>query len=60
MIDIVPRVSAPIISTEVIPTTFGGIIHAPSSIGMIVNLRPEIISTSGSPISKEMYSYGCR
>ena len=29
MIDIAPRVSAPMISTEVVPTTFGGIIVTP-------------------------------
>ena len=52
-IDIVPRVSAPMISTEVVPTTFGGIIPAPSSTGIIVNPRTEIISTNGSPFQKK-------
>ena len=58
MIDIVPKVSAPMISTEVVPTTFGGIIPAPSSTGMIVNPRTEIISTSGSPFQKKCIPMG--
>ena len=58
MIDIVPRVSAPMISTKVVPTTFGGIIPAPSSTGMIVNPRTEIISTSGSPFQKKCIPMG--
>ena len=41
------------ISTEVVPTTFGGIIPAHSSTGMIVNPRTEIISTSGSPFQEK-------
>ena len=58
MIDIVPNVSAPMLSTEVVPTTFGGIIPAPSSTGMIVNPRTEIISTSGSPFQKKCIAMG--
>ena len=58
MIDIAPRVSAPTTSTEVVPTTFGGIIPAPSSTGMIVNPRTEIISTSGSPFQKKCIPMG--
>ena len=58
MIDIVPNVSAPMISTEVVPTTFGGIIPAPSSTGMIVNPRTEILSTSGSPFQKKCIPMG--
>ena len=58
MVDIVPRVSAPMISTEVVPTTFGGIIPAPSSTGMIVNPRTEIISTNGSPLQKKCIPMG--
>ena len=51
MIDILP-------STEVVPTTFGGIIPAPSSTGIIVNPRTEIISTSGSPFQKKCIPMG--
>ena len=58
MIDIAPRVSAPMISTEVVPTTFGGIIPAPSNTGMIVNPRTEVISTSGSPFQKKYIPMG--
>ena len=53
MVEIAPKVSAPMISTEVVPTNFGGIIPAPSSTGMIVNPRTEIISTNGSPFQKK-------
>ena len=58
MIDIVPKVSAPMIGTQVVPTTFGGTIPAPSSTGMIVNPRTEIISASGSPFQKECIPMG--
>ena len=34
-IDIAPRVGAPVISTEVVPTTLGGMTPVPSSTGMI-------------------------
>ena len=51
--DIVPRVGAPVISTEVVPTTLGGMTPAPSSTGMIGNPRTEIVSTSGSPLQKK-------
>ena len=58
MVDIAPKVSAPMISTEVVPTSFGGIIPAPSSTGMIVNPRTEIISTNGSPFQKKCIPMG--
>ena len=58
MIDLAPRVSAPMIGTEVVPTSFGGIIPAPSSTGMIVNPKTEIISTSGSPFHKKCIPMG--
>ena len=48
-IDIVPRVGAPVISTEVVPTTLGGMTPVSSGTGMIGNPRTEIVSTSGSP-----------
>ena len=51
--DIVPRVGAPVISTEVVPTTLGGMTPAPSGTGMIGNPRTEIVSTSGSPLQKK-------
>ena len=58
MIDIAPGVNAPMISTEVVPTTFGGIIPASPSTGMIVNPRTEIISTSGFPFQKKCIPMG--
>ena len=59
MVDIAPKVSAPMISTaEVVPTTYGGIIPVPSSTGMIVNPRTEIISTNGSPFQKKCIPMG--
>ena len=58
MADIASKISAPMISTEVVPTTFGGIISAPSSTGMIVNPRTEIISTNGSPFQKKCIPIG--
>ena len=57
-IDIVPRVSAPVISTGVIPVTLGGMTPAPSSTGMIVKPRTEIVSTSGSPLHKNCIPMG--
>ena len=58
MTDMAPKVSAPMIGTEVVPTTFGGIIPAPSSTQMIVNPRTEIISTSGSLSQKKCIPMG--
>ena len=58
MIDTAPTVGAPLISTEVIPTTLGGIFPAPSSNGMVVNPRTEIISTNGSPLQKKCIPMG--
>ena len=58
MVDITSQISAPIINTEVVPTTFGGITPAPSSTGMIVNPRTEIISTNGSPFQKKCIPKG--
>ena len=52
-IDIAPRVGAPVISTEVVPTTLGGMTPVPSSPGMIGNPRTKIVSISGSPLQKE-------
>ena len=57
-IDIMPRVGVPMISTETVPTTFGGIIPAPSSTGMIVNPRTEIISTNGPPLQNKCIPMG--
>ena len=51
--DIVPRVGAPVISTEVVPTTLGGITPVSSGTGMIGNPRTEIVSISGSPLQKK-------
>ena len=51
--DIAPRVGASVISTEVVPTTLGGMTPAPSSTGMIRNPRTKIVSTSGSPLQKK-------
>ena len=58
MVDIASKISAPMINTEVVPTTFGGIIPAPSSTGIIVNPRTEIISTNGSPFQKKCIPMG--
>ena len=52
-IDIVPRVGAPVISTEVVPTTMGGMTPVSSGTGIIRNPRTEIVSTSGSPLQKK-------
>ena len=51
--DIVPRVGASVISTEVVPTTLGEMTPAPSGTGMIGNPQTEIVSTSGSPLQKK-------
>ena len=48
-----PRVGAPVISTEVVPTTLGGMTPVSSGTGMIGNPRTEIVSTSGSPLQKK-------
>ena len=58
MVDIASKIGAPMINTEVVPTTFGGIIPAPSSTGIIVNPRTEIISTNGSPFQKKCIPMG--
>ena len=58
MVDIASKISAPMINTEEVPTTFGGIIPAPSSTGIIVNPRTEIISTNGSPFQKKCIPIG--
>ena len=58
MVDIASKISAPMINTEVVPTTFGGIIPVPSSTGIIVNPRTEIISTNGSPFQKKCIPMG--
>ena len=52
-IDIVPRVGAPVISTEVVPTTLGGRTPVSSGTGMIGNTKTEIVPTSGSPLQKK-------
>ena len=53
-IDIAPRVGAPVISTEVVPTTLGGMTPVPSFCpGMIGNPRTKIVSTSGSPLQNK-------
>ena len=57
-IDIAPRVSAPVISTEVVPTALGGMTPAPSSTGMIVNPRTEIVSTSGPQLQEKCIPMG--
>ena len=51
--DIVPRVGAPVISTEVVPINLGGMTPVPSSTGMIGNPRTKIVSISGSPLQKK-------
>ena len=53
--DKVPRVGAPVISTEVVPTTLGGMTPVPSGTGMIGNPRTEIVSTSGSPLQRNAF-----
>ena len=50
--DIASRVGAPVISTEVVPTTLGGMTPVSSGTGMIGNPRTEIVS-SGSPLQKK-------
>ena len=40
--------NAPMLSTEVVPTTLGGIIPSPPSIGIMGHPRTEMVSTNGS------------
>ena len=53
MIDIVPRVGPPVISTEMVPTTLGGMTPVSSGTGMIGKPRTEIVSTNGFPLQKK-------
>ena len=46
------------LSTEVVPTTLGGIIPSSPSIGIMGHPRTEIISTSGSPFQKKSIPMG--